>query len=281
MSARGDKAGDLSVTALYTAEAWRWGGFEGAELLANDDTKNVFNATNAALGVAGVFKRDARSLKHGLVHRHAMIDHVAREAGVHQVLEIAAGLSQRGIVFSRDPSIRYTEVDFAHVIAKKRALLERSDEGRAALARENLRLVEGDALAIDLAALVDRDAPLVVIAEGLLMYLEADAQRRLFAKVRALFGERGGVFVFDLVPTIEQPAPGVVGGALGWMMKRFTGGKTFERDERTRGDLLRDLDAAGFLEARAVEPAEVAADWKLPHPEVETQQLVFIAKVGH
>src|SRR5215510_4178842 len=91
------KAEGLGVTALYTSEVWRWGGLEGAELLASDEAKRVFDVTNLALGVARPFLRDARSLRHALLHRHTMIDRLVRESGAKQVLELAAGLSRRGV----------------------------------------------------------------------------------------------------------------------------------------------------------------------------------------
>jgi O-methyltransferase involved in polyketide biosynthesis len=274
------KQGNLSVTALYTAETWGWGGLPGAELLVSDQGRNVFKVTNFALAITRIFKPGVRSLRHSLLHRHTMIDHLAAASGARQILELAAGLSRRGVARSADSELRYTEVDLPPIVAHKRMLLERSEAGREALARPNLRLVSGDVLEVDLADLVDRTAPLFVIAEGLFMYLKPEQQRALWRKVRGLAGDtQGGTFVFDLVPACEEPRPGAIGHALGWLMKRFTGGKTFERDPRTRDDLAAELREAGFDEVETVEPAAVAHAWGLPFPEVPTQQLLFVARV--
>lgn len=275
------KTGDLSVTALYTSGTWSWGNLPGAELLASDDARNVFRVTNVALAIARLFTWSARSLRHSLLHRHAMIDHLAGEARATRILEIAAGLSRRGVARTEDPAVQYTEVDLAPMIAHKRRLLERTAQGRAALARPNLRMVEGDATSADLAALCGPNAPSFVIAEGLLMYLSPDQQRALWTKVRGLLAAAGsGTFVFDLVPACEQPAPGLAGRALGWMMRRFTGGKGFERDPRTRHDIAAELREAGFDEVQMVEPAAVASAWRLPFPDVPTQQLLFVATLS-
>lgn len=280
-----EKKGNLSVTALYTAATWSWGGLPGAELLASDDARNVFRVTNFALAINRFFKPSARSLRHSLLHRHTMIDHLARASQARQILELAAGLSRRGVALSADPGLRYTEVDLAPMIAHKRRLLERTEGGREALARANLRLAEGDVLEADLAAHVQRGEPLFVIAEGLFMYLQPEQQRALWRKVRGLFeGERagegrGGTFVFDLVPACEQAKPGPIGNALGWLMKRFTGGKGFERDARTRHDIAAELRDAGFDEVEMVEPSSVAQSWGLPFPEVPSEQLLFVARV--
>jgi O-methyltransferase involved in polyketide biosynthesis len=271
-------SGDLSVTALYTAETWAWGGLSGAELFTSEDSKRVFGATNAALGVAGLFRKDP-SLRHGLVQRHTMIDHLLRGAGARRVIELAAGLSRRGAAFSADPALHYTEVDLPAVIEKKRALLARGEAGRAVLARPNLRLVAGDVSEISLDDLAPPGEPLVLIAEGLLMYLEPEAQQKLWARAHALLVRAGeGSFIFDLVPTGEKAPPGAVGRTLEGLMKRFTGGRSFEQTARTRADILRELAAIGFDDAQALEPAAVAEAWKLPFPDVTTQQLVFSAK---
>ena len=260
--------GDLSVTALYTAGTWAWAGMPGAELLADDDSRRVFAVTNAALKL----RPRAPSLRHALVQRHVMIDRVVEDARPRHVLELAAGLSRRGAHLSGRPDITVTEIDLPAVIAKKKQLLGRTPEGQSVLARDNFRLVEGDVATIDLQAL-DLHRPLAVIAEGLLMYLDADAQRALFAKLRPL----ASVFVFDLVPQVEQPPPGVAGRALGALMRRFTRGADFERDARTRDDVLADLAAAGF-EAEVLEPKDAPRAWNVPHLDEKTQQLVWIAR---
>jgi O-methyltransferase involved in polyketide biosynthesis len=149
------------------------------------------------------------------------------------------------------------------VIAKKRELLARTPAGREVL--ERLVLVPGDVMEADLP---ESD---VAIAEGLMMYLDGDARRRLFAKIRA------PRFFFDLVPSSEEPPPGRVGALLEAAMKRFTGGRSFERDARTREQIADELRAAGFSDVRAIAAADVARAWDLPHPERATTMVVFSA----
>jgi O-methyltransferase involved in polyketide biosynthesis len=261
-------AGDLSVTALYTSEVWRWGGLPYAHLFATPEGRRVFSATNAALWLA----RGA-PLRFALLQRHAMIDHLLRwhlARGCKRVIELAAGLSRRGAAFAG--AVEYVEVDLPPVIRRKRELLGRSAEGRAVL--ERLRLVEGDVTELALDALAPRGEPVVVIAEGLLMYLDGEARRRLFAKVRRLGDVR---FAFDLVPAEEEPPAGPLGRALEAAMKRFTGGRAFERDARTRAQLADELMAAGWDVAWAVAAREVVDAWRLPFPDRRTETVVFSA----
>lgn len=267
---------DLSVTALYTSAAWSWGKLANAELVLHPKAPGVFAAVNATLAVTRPFAREA-PLRVALLHRHALIDALLRASRAPRVLELAAGLSRRGVTFSEERD--YVEVDQPHVVATKRALLERTEAGRAALARPAFRMVAADVTTAPLDELAPPDGEqLFVIAEGLLMYLDADAQRALARRVAARFAKGGGTFVFDYVPPREQPPPGAVGRALEWTMKRFTGGKAFAKDDRTREQIADDLRACGFRDVEAIEPRAVAAKYALPYPDAATQQVVFVAR---
>jgi O-methyltransferase involved in polyketide biosynthesis len=271
--------GDLSVTALYTSAAWAWGKLPNAELLASADAKRVFDATNLVLGATRLVRRRLPSLPHSLVLRHLIIDALLEESGATRVLELAAGLSRRGVTASADPRLSYTEVDRPALVAKKRELLARTPAGREALRRDNLKLVEAELDGGSLAELAPPGGePLFVIAEGLFMYLDAAAQRALWGRVHELLAPRRGTFVFDLVPTVEQPPPSAFGRALEWTMKRFTGGVSFQRDERTRQDIAAELTALGFA-VELLEPSAVRDRFRLPFADVPTQQLLFCCRV--
>lgn len=251
-----DRGGGLAITALYTSQVWAWAGFPDAELLATRDGARVFAVTNAALALAR-----KPPLTYSLAQRHAMLDHLAD--GAASIVELGAGLSRRGVTLSR--RARYVELDVPDVIAHKRALLERTPAGRDALAR--LQLVAGDALATPLPVAE------LAIAEGLVVYLAEPARRALFARVAAT----GARFAFDLTPADEEPPPGLAGRALAAAMKRFTGGRTFERDARTRAQILAELADAGFAHARAIAAPDVARAWQLPHADRVTATVVFEA----
>lgn len=275
------KKGDLSVTALYTSGTWHWGKLPDSELFESSEATLVFRVVNLALTFMRLFRWSLRSLRHALIHRHTMIDHLLTRAQPEQVLELACGLSRRGASFSSDASLHYTEVDLPAMLAHKKQLLERSEKGRGVLARSNLVRHAADISEAEFTEWVSPKATLFVIAEGLLMYLNPQEQRRLFEKVAALCALAGkGSFVFDWVPSSEQPKPGPVGRMLEWLMKRFTGGQAFERDERSRDDLRLTLEACGFA-VQLYEPAQVAEQWELPHPNVKTQQLLYVCKMGY
>jgi O-methyltransferase involved in polyketide biosynthesis len=275
------KAGDLSVTALYTSAAWAWGGLSHAHLFASSDAKRVFDTTNAALAAARMSNRERAPLHQSLLHRHAMIDHLLHGSEYRHVIELAAGLSRRGAAATSDPQVQYTELDLPHVIGCKRELLQRTDEGRAVLARPGLHLVVGDVETVALEPFVGCDEPVFVIAEGLMMYLTADARRGLFAKVRQLAATTGELqFVFDLVPTDEEPQSDTAGRMLEAALKQCTGGRGFERDARTRYHIMTALREAGFDAIESVASSDVAHAWNLPEPDWRTHVALFVARAS-
>jgi O-methyltransferase involved in polyketide biosynthesis len=276
------KTPDLSVTALYTSQVWAWGGLSHAHLFMSPDAKRVFDVTNTALAAARMFNRRLVPLRHSLLHRHTMIDHLLRESGYRHVIELAAGLSRRGAAATSDPKIQYTELDLPHVVKHKRELLQRTDEGRAVLARPGLRLVEADVETVALEPFARHGEPVCVIAEGLMMYLAADARRHLFRKVRQLAETTGELqFIFDLTPENEKPSTGVAGRVLDALLKRSTGGRSFERDARTRGDIVISLRDAGLDNIQVVTSSEAAHTWTLPEPDRRTQVVLFVSQTSN
>jgi len=272
--------GSLSVTALYTAGAWAWSRRPGASLYASTATQRVFGTVNGVLAIAGWFVRGAPSLRHGLVQRHVMLDalvHRGRSHGADTVLELAAGLSPRGAAFTADPELSWIEVDLPAVVAYKTALLQRTTEGEQVLARPHLRRVGADLRDTDLLDIHTPTGPAVVLAEGLLMYLDDEARRDLFARVAQWLAPHGGSFAFDLVPPQDKAPPGWIARWLGAWMRRFTGGDGLSETPASREDVLAELTEAGFCEVWTLTPDEAPGAWGVPHLHMATEQRLFVA----
>jgi O-methyltransferase involved in polyketide biosynthesis len=263
---------DLSVTAKYTSAVWAKGKLPNADLLVTPDAERVLEIVNGALAITRAFT-GAPDLCASLLERHRILDELVPESGCKNVLELAAGLSRRGITMSEDETMTYIEVDLPEVVDAKRAILEKTERGRSALARTNFKIEKGDVASIDLNMFFsESDGPIFVIAEGLLMYLDESAQNKLFHEVSLRLAKCGGCFAFDLVPTSEQKKPGVVGNALGRAMRVFTKGATFVRDARTRSDIRSQLLGHGFDSVALIDPrpAEIG--------KARIEQLVFLCK---
>ncbi len=270
---------NLSVTALYTAGVWHWAGVPGADLWAGQDVRRVFGVVNAVLGFARLFAWGAPSLKHELAHRHAALDRVVERAAPPAVLELAAGLSSRGLTFTSASAVQWVEVDLPGMVAYKEGILASTPAGRAIASRGNLCRVAADVTTADLEAILPAQPGQVVLAEGLLMYLSIDDRAALFRKLVAYLRPHGGLLAFDLVPPAELPQVGWVGRVLKRLLRAATGGQGFEETPEGRADVERALREAGFDHVQVVVTGDVVKDWKLPFPGWKTSQLIWQARV--
>lgn len=135
---------------------------------------------------------------------HAINTLVARRQA-RQVLEIASGISPRGLQWSREnPGTVYIESDLPALIRHKAKILRNAIDDDPVAERGILHCCGIDAL--DLASIrhaleyTDPNADLVVVSEGLLLYFTADEMRRFLLHMRALLAERPrAAWVVDLV----------------------------------------------------------------------------------
>jgi O-methyltransferase involved in polyketide biosynthesis len=292
---------DLSVTALYTAHCWYFAKFQYAEFFISDQSKAVFDATNFAMKIASAFRRDLIDLPQGLAQRHLLIDRLLDEILVHTtnapvcVIEVACGLSQRGSDFRVNRQVDYYEIDLPHVIEHKKVCIEKlnqslkdQDQDQSFSNRNFSNQSEQFLISADLKdqwTFLDQiksnlsqkygdSVEYLLIAEGLWMYLDEKAQRDFLNQIRD-FDKI--TLIFDLVPKIEQPKPGMIGRLLGQLMRKFTK-DSFVENLQTRENLVQILKDFGFSEIQLFDCHLVAKTYQLPFADTKTQQLIFKAK---
>ncbi|MFZ6047501.1 class I SAM-dependent methyltransferase [Pseudomonas sp. CR3202] len=201
-----------------------------------------------------------------LLQRHLLIDALLRQAieqhGVRQVVEIACGLSPRGRRFcSRYPDLRYLEADLPHMAARKRLLLH--EEGWLD-ARHQVRPVDilVEQGGNDLQALfsgLDREAPVLVITEGLVNYFALPVIEsfwtRLAAQLRVF---PSATYLTDLYPDLrEHPRY----RQLRWgidIVGRLTRGRYYLHYAGEQA-MVEGFGGCGFTEVRVHDPQELDA----------------------
>ena len=246
----------LSITALYTSAAWHSAALSHADIFFTKQAKDIYAIVNGALSIARFFGGKGPSLPRSLLFRHEAIDRIIIQSGIKNIVELAAGLSARGLRMSEYPDVTYTEVDLPHLIAFKETILAEAMAAGRLKARANLRLVSRDIMAQNLADFVDPgNGPVALVAEGFVMYL-TDSERLLFLeKCAALMAPApGGLMVFDFVPPGEKQKPGFLGKILERLMKLFTAGRSFEPISKTREEIRDELFRVGFHAVEFVEP---------------------------
>lgn len=261
----------ISPTAHYTGYVWFANGLSH-ELLSTRRGRLLYQALrapNVAARAVGMATLDGM-----LLARHRLIDlrlTQAIEVGeVSQVIEIASGLSPRGLRFTEKfPGLTYLEADLPEMAAHKRSLLARVG------ARH--QVVELDALAEtaldELAATLDPSKGTAIITEGLVNYFDRATVTAMWSRfARALARFSHGIYFSDLM--LKSGNRDLVTTTFSALLSAFVRGRvhlhfaTPEQAERSLEDAgfdamlhdprdfafeLPDLERAGAARVRVIE----------------------------
>src|SRR5512142_2492418 len=131
--------------------------------------------------------------------RYKSVTEAIRRTGSRQVLELASGLTLRGLVFTQDPSYTYLESDLTGISAEKKAIIASLRQKYGLADHGNLHFPAVNALdRSQIQAAVkplDRGAPLVVVSEGLFPYLSPGEMRTVVGNIRDLLAEFQGSWI--------------------------------------------------------------------------------------
>jgi O-methyltransferase involved in polyketide biosynthesis len=153
----------------------------------------LFGADAVARGEPG--DRAAESRRIHFERRARSVDDALGAHGGARVLEIAAGLSFRGLAMAARQSVTYVDTDLPELVSIKAELAPRLHPGPLV---GSLRLQALDALDSDAFRRTVEEMPkgdLAIVHEGLLVYLGEDEKTRLATSVREALLERGGAWI--------------------------------------------------------------------------------------
>ncbi|CBL44048.1 predicted O-Methyltransferase involved in polyketide biosynthesis [gamma proteobacterium HdN1] len=272
----------ISFTALYTGHVW----------YANQMSEHFFTSPlshlmyrsfqpieSLAESVAGI------SIRQTLLQRHVIMDHrlndLIRNHGVNQVLEIACGLSPRGLHFTRRyPQLRYVEADLPNMVARKRELLTQNVKLSAHHQIVECNFFEnGTPAALDtvLQQHFDASQPLVIVTEGLVNYFELPVISAVWSKIAHLTRTFPAAwYLTDVYPEAQGAiAPFVNAGrkTLGKMTRAKTSLHFRSAKEAREGFL-----AAGFREVTVHKPEQFYDTLPIPRSRRRAQVYVVEAK---
>lgn len=268
MRADGKASARISPTAHYTGYVWVRAGLSHPALATWQGRALYWAAEPLVRAMAPTV--GGSTLETLLRARHAILDellHDAIERGeVTQVVEIAAGMSARGLRFvMRHPHLRYVEADLPAMAARKRQAL-----ARAGLLEPRHAVVDIDALA-DVGPLspgeallprLDAAAGTAVVTEGLVNYFDEPTTRDLWGRIgRLLRAFPRGLYLSDLhlAGDVDHlPAVRLFRHALG----AFARGAT-HLHYGSAADALAALKSAG-LEATMHRPSDWLGRLQLP-----------------
>jgi O-methyltransferase involved in polyketide biosynthesis len=139
--------------------------------------------------------------------RYKITNRIIAREGMTQILEIAAGLSPRGLAMTDDPDVVYVATDLSEVLVQEKAIAG-TILARLNIQRPNLYFSVANALdrdeVLQAATPFQSDKPVVVLTEGLFTYLTRAEQAALAANVHELLARFGGVWITPDVSTKQN-----------------------------------------------------------------------------
>jgi O-Methyltransferase involved in polyketide biosynthesis len=176
--------------------------------------------------------------------RYAMTDKIIKERGVTQVLEVAAGLSPRGLSMTRNPEVVYVATDLPKMLEAEREI-NQSILAQSNQSRPNLHFQAANAL--DMASLskavsfFKKTKPIAVITEGLLPYFTMEEKHTLAKNIHKILGEYSGcwitteVYSKELLKKMSQSAGAIVQNRIKQdQYNIFSGNNIFNTDEEIK-----------------------------------------------
>lgn len=269
----------ISFTALYTGAVWQRNGLSEAGLTPTAGHA-LYSLMTPLEGLSRVIA--GGNIRTFLLQRHLIIDQLIADAvehrGINQVLEIACGLSPRGIRLRRHyPHLHVVETDLPAMATRKAAYLAANGQlGEHHQVRPLDIFADGGPMALErvIEDQFDPTRPILVVSEGLTSYFALPDISQFWRRLaRCLAARPGSAYITE---TYLKPENGLIGsglnllrGALGNMTRAQVSFHFHDGNEASR-----HLASLGFDGVSAINPEDFYG--RLPIPESRGNPLVRI-----
>ncbi len=257
---RPDGSEAISPTAHYTGYVCARNGLSPPDL-ATLEGRALFESLRAPNVISGAL--GGGTLETYLLARHraidALLERAVGEHGVTQVIEVAAGMSGRGLRFSErhGEDLLYIEADLPAMAARKRRTLARiqADSKRHRVHELDALRASGPGSLAELVQELDPSAGLAIVTEGLLGYLEPSDVRALWRRfAQALARFSAGVYISDIhIGELQDLRV----KAFRLLLAAFVRGRV-HLHFGTEEEVVEALTAAGFARAQVDRASELA-----------------------
>lgn len=248
----------ISPTAHYTGYVWTLHGLSVDALRTPEGA--VLHALLWPFQRLGRIGYGGNSLDDVLIQRHTTIDarlgEAIRHGEVRRVLEIAGGLSARGLRFATGyPEIRYVEGDLPGMASRKRRMLNdcHRPPNHAVVAIDALHDEGANALGPTLRRELPGEGKAAIITEGLLNYFDRQTVTELWARIRAALSDAGGGVYFADLHVGDETSPYAVTQTFLQLLGVFARGSTHIHFEDAV-DAENVLRSVGFTDVRLRRP---------------------------
>ncbi len=266
----------ISPTALMVAHLRSF-----SDIPYSKEIDELFEAKAAFLEIAGKRADEFLFTAVWMELRYQSLTNSLKDYGCDNIIEIAAGLSPRGLNHTRiNNSARYVEIDLPEMMEGKRRMIEFFKDY---IREGHLRLCEVDIFSKSglQSAAEHLDGCICVINEGLLDYLTMEEKSTLAANIRDLLSKRGGSWITSdlFYPSMVHlnPAMREVMENISKIIKRSLPGNFFE----SLGSAERFYHDMGFEIKRLNQRDMVKKLKSLSQVEITPQELWHILSFSY
>ncbi|KAA1174791.1 class I SAM-dependent methyltransferase [Marinobacter salinexigens] len=283
MSKKPTDSSGISFTALYTGAVWHRYGLSDDALATAQGNLLYRLMTPFETASKAVIGGNIRTF---LLQRHLIIDHLIDQAinehGITQVLEIACGMSPRGIrLREKHPSLHMVEADLPDMAAKKALRLlsaGRLGSGHQVTPVDILATHGERTLEAVIERVFDNDKPIIVVTEGLTSYFSLEVISSFWRRLANVMANRpGSVYLSESYFRPRQPILKGTLTALGGILGSATRSQVSFHFGSDREAHQHFIDC-GFKTATVHDPR--AWYGVLPIPESRGEPMVRVIEAG-
>jgi len=163
-----------------------------------DELQRIMKATRSAEEMKKLEDLFEPEITPFMEARVRLVNRLLKERGAKQILELAAGFSQRGMEMTQNPAITFVEMDLPGIIKEKKGIMETLVASSKISPRPNLHFYDGDALDendLSVATKIFKKEPIAVVCEGLMSYMNFEEKAKMAANVHRLLTTFGGAWI--------------------------------------------------------------------------------------
>lgn len=181
----------ISPTAKFVAYLRTFSDIPFSKYISDvSDSENVFK------NICGEYAETMIKFAPLLEARFKVISAIIEQEKIKNVLEMASGVSPRGLIMSQDPSVNYVEADLPNILAEKEEIV-RDILDKTQQRRPNLYFAKTDVLKLEelQAATLPLNSPIAVAHEGLLNYLTREEKMVVAKNIHQLLSQKNGIWI--------------------------------------------------------------------------------------
>jgi len=189
----------ISSTAKFVAYLRTFSDIPFAtEIASESGAKEAFEA------LAGGSKKSVVKMSPYWEARYKTTNRILVQKDLTQVLEVAAGLSPRGLVMTENPEVVYVSTDLPQILEEEKSIVEaillKGNDRRPNLHFEVANALDRGSL-LRVAAAFEKNRPIAVLTEGLFPYFDREEQSALASNVHDVLDQYNGIWVATDVRT--------------------------------------------------------------------------------